>query len=168
MAGARLTANVMSRPIRHHGHQTERDITMATTGQAISRRSFQGSVPRVATVIALAGGMGLGLVAGRSLSGLPASAVPGTVEAAAPRPAEVAGLVTYRTTEASLRAAMARNDTVAAAHFRAQLGKLSTPAIVSALAHERVDLELGMASAAAWHDPRMAAEFRSRLAAQVR
>jgi hypothetical protein len=119
--------------------------------------------------LAFAGGISLGLVAGRGLSGgVPASAGPGTVAVVVQQPAAVAGLATYRTTEASLRAALARNDTASAAHFRAQLDAIRTPAIASALAHERVDLQLGLASATAWHDPRMAAEFRSRLTRQGR
>jgi len=142
---------------------------MATAEQAITHRPFRSGIPRVTAALVFAGGIGLGLLAGRSLSGgLPASTGPGTIVAAPQRAADVAGLLTYRTTEASLRAALARNDTVAAAHLRVQLGKLSTPAIVSTLAHERVDLELGLASATAWHDPRMAAEFRSRLTSQDR
>jgi len=142
---------------------------MATAGQAITHGSFRGSIPRVAAALAFAGGISLGLVAGRSLSGgLPATTGPGTVGAAAQQAADVAGLLTYRSTQASLGAALARNDAVAAAHFRARLNAIRTPAIVSALAHERVDLELGLASATAWHDPRMAAEFRSRLTSQDR
>ena len=141
---------------------------MATAGQAIARRAFLGSVPRIATAIAFAGGIGLGLVAGRSLSGLPASAGPGTVQVAAQRPSDVAGLATYRTTQTSLKAALARGDMRSAAHFRARLDATRTPAIISALAHERVDLELGLASATVRHDPRMAAEFRSRLTAAER
>ena len=142
---------------------------MATAGQAVLHRRSRIRVPRVAAAFAFAGGISLGLVAGRGLSGgVPASAGPGTVAVVAQQPAAVAGLATYRTTEASLRAAVARNDMAAAAHLRAQLGKLMTPAVASALAHERVDLQLSLASATAWHDPRMAAEFRSRLTAQGR
>jgi hypothetical protein len=142
---------------------------MTAAEQAITSRPSRISVPRVVTAIAFAGGIGLGLVAGRALSGTaPSDVGAGVVSSAAQQPAEVAGLATYRATQASLGAALTRNDAASAAHFRAQLASLSTPAIVSALAHERVDLALGLASATAWHDPRMAAEFRSRLAAQGR
>jgi hypothetical protein len=142
---------------------------MTSTGQAITRRASRISIPRVATAIAFAGGIGLGLVAGRSLSGaLPANPVAGTVSSVAHETAQVPGLATYRTTQASLTSALARGDSVSAAHFRAELTTLRNPAIVSALAHERVDIELGLASATAWHDPQMAAEFRTRLAAQGR
>jgi len=168
MATPGLRAIVMTRPIRHHGRQTERDITMTSTGQAITRRPSRISVPRVVTAIVFAGGIGLGLVAGRSLSGAAPAPGTGTFSGAGQQTAQVAGLATYRATQASLAAALARGDAASAAHFLAELATLRTPAIVSALAHERVDLELGLASATAWHDPRMTAEFRSRLAAQGR
>jgi hypothetical protein len=141
---------------------------MTTAQQAITSRASRISVSRLVTAVALAGGIGIGLVAGRGFGDAqPASLGSPAVGAAQPA-AEVAGLAAYRTTQLSLRAALARNDAVAAAHFRAQLEGLATPAIVSALAHARVDLQLGLASATAWRDARMAAEFRSRLAAQDR
>ena len=142
---------------------------MTTAGQAITHRPSRISIPRVVTAIAFAGGISLGLVAGRSLSGtLPANPGAGTVSSAAYQAAAVPGLATYRVTQASLASALARSDAASAAHFRAALAALRTPAIVSALAHERVDLELGLAAATARHDPRLAAEFRSRLATQGR
>jgi hypothetical protein len=142
---------------------------MTTAGQAITRRPSRISIPRVATAIVFAGGVGLGLVAGRSFSGaLPAGPGAGTVSTAPQQLAAVPGLATYRATQASLAAALASSDSASAAHFRAELQALRTPAIVAALAHQRVDLELGLASATARHDPRMAAEFRSRLATQGR
>ena len=142
---------------------------MTTAGQAITRRPSRLSVPRVVTAIAFAGGIGLGLVAGRSLSGaFPANPATGAINVAAQQSAEVPGLAAYRATQASLASALARGDSKSAAQFRAELATRRTPAIASALAHARVDLELGLASATAWHDPRMAAEFRSRLAAQGR
>ena len=169
MAAVLLTAIVMSRPIRHQAARQEREVAMATAGQAVLHRRSRISVPRVATAIAFAGGISLGLVAGRSLAGgLPANTVPETFGAAPQQAPEVAGLLTYRTTQASLKAALARSDMASAAHFRARLDATRTPAIVSALAHERLDLELGLASATARHDPRMAAEFRSWLASQGR
>jgi hypothetical protein len=142
---------------------------MTTAEQAITSRPPRVSIPRVAMAIAFAGGIGLGLVAGRGLSGaVPASPGAATVSSAAHQTAEVPGLATYRATRASLASALARNDAASAAHFRAELAALRTPAIVSALAHERVDLGLGLASATAWHDARMAAEFRGRLTSQDR
>jgi len=138
---------------------------MTSTGQAITRRPSRLSVPRVATAIVFAGGIGLGLVAGRSFAGAaPVSPAAGALSSTAQETAAVQGLATYRATQASLTSALARGDARSAATFRAQLAALVTPAIASALAHERVDLELGLASAMARHDPRMAAEFRRRLA----
>ena len=170
MAAVLLTPIVVLAADPTQGRQTEREVAMATAGQAILHRRSPISVPRIAAAIAFAGGIGLGLVAGRSLSGaLPASTRPAMVDAAPQQAADVAGqLTSYRTTQVSLHAALARGDMASAAHFRAQLDATRTAAIVSALAHERVDLELGLASATARHDPRMAAEFRGRLTAQDR
>ena len=142
---------------------------MATVGQEILHRRSRISVPRFATAIAFAGGISLGLVAGHSIAGgLPASTGPGAIGAAPQQAVEVAGLLAYRTMQASLAAALARGDMATAAHFRGQLAAIRTPAIVSALAHERLDLELKLASAISRRDPRMVAEFRSRLASQAR
>jgi hypothetical protein len=141
---------------------------MTSAGQAITRRASRISVPRVVTTIAFAAGIGLGLVGARALSGAVPAPGTGTFTSAAEQAAVVPGLATYRAAQASLASALARSDAKSAAQFRAALASLRTPAIASALAHERVDLELGLAAATAWHDPRMAAEFRSRLAAQAR
>ena len=142
---------------------------MTTAGQTITRRANRISVPAVLAGVAFAGGIALGIMAGRGFAGSqPTNLGSTTIGAVQQEAADVAGLAAYRTAEAGLRAALLQGDPGTAAHFRAQLTTLRTPAIVSALAHERVDIELGLASATTWHDPRMAAEFRSRLAAQAR
>jgi len=142
---------------------------MTAAEQALTRRPSRISLSRVVIAVAFVGGIGIGIAAGRGLAGSESVGLgAGSVGAAPKQAVEVAGLAAYRTTQASLRAALARNDSPTAAHFRAQLDTLRTPAITSALAHERVDLELGLAAATTWHDPRMAAEFRSRLATEAR
>ena len=142
---------------------------MTTAGQALTSRPSRLSAPGIALVLAASVGIGAGFAAGRIASTTSAPAGPTVVAAPAAQQApDDNGLVAYLATSADLRAALARNDMVAAAHFRARLATLKTPVVVAALAHRPVDLELGLAAATTRHDQRMAAEFRTRLANETR
>jgi len=137
-----------------------------TRTQFLIRRAPITSATTVGLWLVFVFGVALGVGAARLFPPTPVGplAYGGTTDNAAPAEA----VSVYYQADRDLRAALARHDMVSAAGFRSHLRSLAGSGIVSALAHERVDLELGLAAAASWHDPRMAAEFRSRLATRAR
>jgi bisphosphoglycerate-independent phosphoglycerate mutase (AlkP superfamily) len=116
-------------------------------------------------VLALAGFVGLGAV-GRTAGAPRGSAAPATsaVSAAVAASGED-DLLAYLQAGGRLRAALAAHDGLLVAHFRADIARLMTPSLITALTAYHGHLGRELATAVANHDPRMRAEFAAQIAA---
>jgi hypothetical protein len=137
-----------------------------TGAQITSPKTTAPRLGRSAAILGL--GFAAGLLAAlaftASIQSKPGVAEQATLPSAISRP-DADAYEAYRTTLSDLTTAVRRHDGQQVARFRVQLGERMTPEAVGAIYAERAQLLASLAAAEARHDPRMRAEFASRLAA---